>query len=347
MRYRTLGKTGLYVSEMCLGTMTFGGQGGIWSQIGALGQAEASKLVETALANGVNFIDTADVYSEGISEQMTGQALIDLGVKRSDVVVATKVFGDTGKAPNDRGTSRGHIMDGVKRSLERLKLDHIDLYQLHGTDRITPIEETLRALDDLIREGLVRYVGCSNWAAWRVMKALGLQDAKGFDRFATVQAYYTLAGRDLEREMIPMMRSEGTGLLVWSPLAGGLLSGKVDRESNAQQGTRRANFDFPPVDKARTFDVIDAARPIAAAHGVSVARVALAWLLAQEAVTSVIVGAKTTEQLEDNLAASDLTLTPDDLKALDEASRLPREYPGWMLELQGGARVPKPFVKGG
>ena len=276
---------------------------------------------------------------------MTGQALRDLNVKRSDVVVATKVFGDTGKAPNDRGTSRGHIMDGVKRSLERLKLDYIDLYQLHGTDRITPIEETLRALDDLIREGLVRYVGCSNWAAWRVMKALGLQDAKGFDRFATVQAYYTLAGRDLEREMIPMMQSEGVGLLVWSPLAGGLLSGKVTRDSEAQPGTRRANFDFPPVDKARTFDVVDAARPIADAHGVSVARVALAWLLSRDAVTSVIVGAKTPEQLEDNLAASELELTPDQLKALDEASALPAEYPGWMLERQGGARVPKPFVK--
>ena len=345
MRYRTLGKTGLYVSEMCLGTMTFGGDG-FWKAIGELDQAAATKLVETAIGYGVNFLDTADVYSNGVSEQMTGQAIKDLGVKRSDVVVATKVFGETGSGPNDRGAGRGHIMDGVKRSLERLQMDHIDLYQIHGNDRTTPVEETLRALDDLISEGLVRYVGVSNWAAWKVMKALGVQEHRGYARLATVQAYYTLAGRDLEREMIPMMKEEGVGLLVWSPLAGGLLSGKVTRDENPRQGTRRANFDFPPVEKDRAFDVVDALKPIAQAHDCSEARIALAWLLTQPQVTSVIVGAKTPEQLEDNLQASDIVLTPEELKSLDEASALPPEYPGWMLARQGAGRAP-PFKRGG
>ena len=343
MRYRTLGKTGLYVSEMCLGAMTFGGDG-FWKAIGELDQSAATKLVQTAISYGVNFLDTADVYSNGVSEQMTGQAIKDLGVKRSDVVIATKVFGETGPGPNDRGAGRGHIMDGVKRSLERLQTDHIDLYQIHGNDRTTPVEETLRALDDLISEGLVRYVGVSNWAAWKVMKAMGVQDHRGYARLATVQAYYTLAGRDLEREMIPMMKEEGVGLLVWSPLAGGLLSGKVTREESPRQGTRRAAFDFPPVEKDRAFDVIDALRPIARDRGCSEARIALAWLLAQQAVTSVIVGAKTTEQLEDNLQSSDIILTPEELKTLDEASALPPEYPGWMLARQGAGRAP-PFKR--
>jgi aryl-alcohol dehydrogenase-like predicted oxidoreductase len=346
MKYRTLGRTGLYVSEMCLGAMTFGGDG-FWKAIGELDQAAATKLVETALSYGVNFIDTADVYSNGVSEKMVGQALKDLGVKRSDVVVATKVFGDTGPAPNDRGASRGHILDAIQGSLERLGLDHVDLYQIHGHDRITPLEETLRALEELQRQGLVRYAGVSNWAAWRVAKALGVQDRLGFARLATVQAYYTLAGRDLEREMIPMMAEEGVGLMVWSPLAGGFLSGKVTRDTDPAEGTRRAAFDFPPVDKDRAFDVIDAMVPIAQAHGCSPARIALAWLLHQGAVTSVIVGAKTPEQLEDNLQASEIELTPEELESLGRASALPREYPGWMFERQGGARVPKPFRKEG
>ncbi len=344
MKYRRLGRTGLYVSEMCLGTMTFGGQG-FWKVVGQLDQEAATGLVRTALEHGVNFIDTADVYSEGQSEEITGQAIRDLGIKRSDVVVATKVYGAMGEKPNDRGASRGHIMDGVKRSLERLGLDHIDLYQIHSDDRITPVEETLRALDDLVREGLVRYVGCSNWQAWKIAKAQGIADHRGLERFASVQAYYTLAGRDLERDIVPMMREEGVGLLVWSPLAGGLLSGKFSRDEAGPEGSRRAQFAFPPVDQERAFGVIDAMRPIADAHGCSVARVALAWLLTRDFVTSVIVGAKTPEQLVDNLAAADLQLTPEQVKALDEASALPPEYPGWMLERQGAARVPEPFRK--
>ena len=346
MRYRQLGRSGLYVSEICLGAMTFGGgSGGIWSMIGDLDQQAVNAVMGKALESGVNFIDTADVYSQGVSERLVGQALKDLGVKRSDVVVATKVYGEMGRGPNDRGASRGHIMDGVQASLERLGLDHIDLYQIHGNDPVTPLDETLRALDDLVRQGLVRYVGCSNWAAWKIAKSLGISDHRGLARFETVQAYYSIAGRDLEREIVPMMQSEGVGLMVWSPLAGGLLSGKFDREGQGPQGARRTTFDFPPVNKDRAWPIIDVMREVGAAHGVSVARVALAYVLSKPFVTSVIIGARNTEQLEDNIAASDLKLTPEQLTALDEVSALAPEYPGWMFARQGGNRVPRDFVK--
>ena len=347
MRYRQLGRSGLYVSEICLGAMTFGGgSGGIWSMIGDLDQHATTEVMGTALENGVNFIDTADNYSQGISERMVGQSLKDLGVKRSDVVIATKVFGEMGRGPNDRGASRGHIMDAVQASLERLGLDHIDLYQIHGNDPVTPLEETLRALDDLVREGLVRYIGCSNWAAWKIAKASGLSEHRGPARFETVQAYYSIGGRDLEREIVPMMESEGVGLMVWSPLAGGFLSGKFDREGKGPQGARRTSFDFPPIDKERSWPIIDVMREIGDAHGVSVARVALAYVLAKAFVTTVIIGARNVEQLEDNLAASDLKLTEDQLaKRLDEVSELSPEYPGWMFARQGGNRVPREFVK--
>ena len=338
MRNHPLGRTGLFVSELCLGTMTFGGSGGMWGQIGDLGQADAERLVGQAIDAGINFIDTADVYAGGVSEQITGQALKNLKVPRESVVVATKVFGDTGPGPNNRGNSRGHILDGVKASLQRLQLDHIDLYQIHGFDPATPIEETVRALDQLVRHGHVRHVGVSNWAAWQIVKALGIAERSGSARFESLQAYYTVAGRDLERELIPMLKSEGVGLMVWSPLAGGLLSGKYGRERQGEEGSRRTKFDFPPVDRDRADDCIDAMRPIALAHGVSVAQVALAWLLHQPQVTSVIVGAKRPEQLADNLAATKVTLSAEELAALDEVSRLPAEYPGWMFERQGEAR---------
>ncbi len=295
----------------------------------------------------MNFFDTADVYSFGESERRLGQALINLGVARKDVVIATKVFGQMGAGPNDRGASRGHIMDSVKASLERLQTDHIDLYQIHGNDSVTPIEETLRALDDLTREGLVRYVGVSNWAAWKIAKAVTFSEARGLARFETLQAYYSIAGRDLERELIPMLASERLGLMVWSPLAGGLLSGKFGPGSSAPNDARRATFDFPPVDKDRAWACIAAMREIGDAHGVSVARVALAWLLDKSHVMSVIIGAKTVEQLDDNLAAVDLVLTPEEVARLDVVSALPSEYPGWMFERQGGGRVPAPFVKKG
>jgi aryl-alcohol dehydrogenase-like predicted oxidoreductase len=347
MRYKQLGRTGLYVSEICLGAMTFGGstEAGMWRAIGALQQGEVDAIVGRALESGVNFFDTADVYSFGESERLLGQAMKNLGTRRTDVVIATKVLGEMGPGPNDRGASRGHIMDSVQASLERLQLDHIDLYQIHGDDDVTPIDETLRALDDLIRQGLVRYVGVSNWAAWKIAKALGLSEARGYARFETLQAYYSIAGRDLERELIPMATSEKLGLMVWSPLAGGLLSGKFGPGSNNPQEARRSTFDFPPVDRDRAWKCVEVMREVGEAHGVSVARVALAWLLAKPAVMSIIVGAKTLEQLDDNLAAVDLALTPQEIARLDEVSELPAEYPAWMFARQGASRIPRPFKK--
>ena len=338
MRHLPLGRTGLFVSELCLGTMTFGGGEGLWSHIGALQQADAEQLIGRSIDAGVNFIDTADMYSAGLSEQITGQALRNLKVPRENVLIATKVFSEVGSGPNARGASRGHILDGVKASLKRLQLDHIDLYQMHGFDPATPIEETMRALDTLVQQGLVRYVGVSNWAAWQIAKANGIAERLGTARLQSLQAYYTVAGRDLERELIPMLRSEGLGLMVWSPLAGGLLSGKFGRDRAAENGNRRTGFDFPPVNKERAHDCIDAMRPIALAHGVSVAQIALAWLLHQPAVTSVIIGAKRLDQLEDNLAATRVTLSAEELARLDAVSRLPPEYPGWMFERQGQFR---------
>jgi aryl-alcohol dehydrogenase-like predicted oxidoreductase len=339
MRYRKFGRTGLFVSELCLGTMTFGGGGGIWGQIGDLQQADAERLIGRSLDAGINFIDTADVYSDGRSEIITGQALRNLQVPRENVVVATKVLGEVGtKGVNSRGMSRYHIMDGVKASLKRLQLDHIDLYQIHGFDPATPIEETVRALDNLVQHGHVRYVGVSNWAAWQIMKALGISERLGLARFESLQAYYTIAGRDLERELVPLLKSESVGLMVWSPLAGGLLSGKYGRDVKAEAGSRRTTFDFPPVNVEHAYDCIDVMRGIAQAKDVSVAQIALAWLLHQAAVTSVIIGAKRAEQLDDNIAATAIALSGEDLAALDKVSALPAEYPGWMLERQGEFR---------
>jgi aryl-alcohol dehydrogenase-like predicted oxidoreductase len=300
-------------------------------------------VVGRALKAGVNFIDTADVYSFGQSEELVGQSLKNLGVRREDVVIATKVYGEMGPRPNDRGASRGHIMDGVKASLRRLQTDHIDLYQIHANDAVTPIEETLRALDDLVRQGLVRYVGVSNWQAWKIAKALGISERLGLERFETLQAYYSIAGRDLERELVPLLRSETLGLMVWSPLAGGLLSGKYGPGAPDPESSRRAVFDFPPVDKARAWACVGAMREIGERLGVSVARVALAWVLAKPHVMSVIIGAKSVEQLDDNLAAVGLELSDEDMARLDEVSALPEEYPGWMLSRQGASRVPKAY----
>jgi aryl-alcohol dehydrogenase-like predicted oxidoreductase len=333
MRYNRLGGTGLLVSEICLGTMTFGGKG-FWNAIGALDQGAADRIVGGAVEAGVNFIDTADVYSEGLSEELTGRAISGLGGKRSDIVLATKVYGSVGTGPNEKGASRARIMDGVKASLKRLGTDYIDLYQIHGLDKVTPVEETVRALDDLVRQGHVRYVGVSNWAAWNIMKALGVAEMRGWTRLASLQAYYSIAGRDLERDIAPLLQEERVGLMVWSPLAGGLLSGKFSRDGGGPEGARRAQFDFPPVDKDRAFACVDAMREIGDARGVSVAQVALAWLLAKPFVTSVIIGAKNEEQLADNLAATQVRLTPEELTRLDEVSKLPPEYPGWMIAFQ-------------
>ena len=333
MNMNKLGRTGLFVSELCLGCMTFGGSEGVSLQLGALGQADSERLVGRAIDAGINFLDTADVYAGGESETITGQALRNLQVPRENVVIATKAYGPTGPGANARGASRVHILDAVKASLKRLQVDHIDLYQIHGFDPATPMEETLRALDILVQHGHVRYIGVSNWAAWQVAKALGISERAGLARFECLQAYYSLAGRELEREIVPMLRSEAVGLMVWSPLAGGLLSGKYSRDQAATEG-RRAAFEFPPVDRTRAFDCIDAMRPMAEQRQVSVAQVALAWLLHQKAVSSVIIGVKRLDQLDDNLGAARVELTEQELDTLGQVSALPREYPGWMFETQ-------------
>jgi len=338
MRYNRLGSTGLFVSELCFGTMTFGGSGG-FGAVGAVQQADADALLARAFAAGINFVDTADTYSEGLAERITGQALRNLGVKRDEVIVATKVFGDMGPGPNQRGSSRGHILDAAKASLARLRLDYIDLYQLHGFDPATPLEETLGALNDLVRQGLVRYIGVSNWAAWQIAQALGVARQRGLATFASLQAYYTLAGRDVEREIVPMLASEGLGLLVWSPLAGGLLSGKYSREQTDVQGSRRTAFAFPPVEMEHAYNVIDLLTELAGAKHISVAQLAIAWLLHQPRVTSVLLGTKRLEQLEDNLGAADIVLSEQELRSLDAVSKLPAEYPGWMLDFWSQARV--------
>ena len=343
MRYRLLGRTGLYVSELCLGTMTYGGKG-FWEQIGALQQVAVNEQVKIAYEAGVNFIDTANVYSLGESERLLGQALKELALPRDELVIATKATGIMNEAPNGRGQSRYHLFNSVDASLKRLQLEHIDLFQLHGFDPLTPLDEVLAALNDLVRSGKVRYIGLCNMAAWQVMKGLAIAERRGWARFESVQAYYTIAGRDLERELVPLIEDQQLGLMVWSPLAGGLLSGKFRPDEKGPAGARRTTFDFPVVDKVRAFRSVDAMRPIAERHRASVAQIALAWLLGKAAVSSVIIGAKTTAQLRDNLAACRVQLTAEDLKALDEVSQLPAEYPGWMLAFQGQYRA-KPPVK--
>lgn len=345
MRYRTLGPSGLLVSELCLGTMTFGGSDGMWGQIGQLQQDEADGLVMAAFDAGINFIDTANVYAGGESERILGQAIRNLGIPRDDVVIATKVLGPMGEGPNARGVSRAHIMAQAKASLSRLQIDHIDLYQIHGFDPVTPIAETLEALDTLVQQGHVRYIGLSNWAAWQIVKAIGITEARKLAPILSLQAYYTLVGRDLEREIAPMLHSEGLGLMVWSPLAGGFLSGKYSTGTTANEG-RRTSFNFPPVDLARGDAAIEVMRGIASAKGVSVAQVALAWLLHQPVVTSVIVGAKRIEQLQDNIRSTEVSLSAEDQAALDSVTKLPPEYPGWMLERQSQYRAPFAPQKG-
>jgi aryl-alcohol dehydrogenase-like predicted oxidoreductase len=326
MKFRQLADTGVFVSELCLGAMTFGGEGQGWQVIGGLDQSAVDAIVHHALDAGINFIDTADVYSSGQSETMLGKALAD---RRHGVVLATKVRGRMGKGPNQVGLSRLHILDAIDASLKRLGTDYIDLYQIHRFDSLTNMEDTLRALDDLVRAGKVRYIGCSNLAAWQVMKALAISADQQLERFRCTQSYYSLVGRELERETIPLLVDQKLGLLVWSPLAGGFLSGKFTRDSTDQAG-RRAKFDFPPIDRERGFAIVDLLTTIAGEHNATVAQVALAWLLAKDVVTSVIIGARKLPQLEDNLKSVDLTLSADQQKALDEASKLAPEYPVWM-----------------
>jgi aryl-alcohol dehydrogenase-like predicted oxidoreductase len=340
MKYNLLGNTGILVSELCLGAMTFGGKG-FWTAIGQLPQEEATRLVKTAIDHGINFIDTANVYSEGLSEIMTGKALQSLGISRQQLFIATKVRGRMGPGTNQVGLSRLHILDSVDDSLKRLGMSHIDLLYIHGVDPLTSIEETMRGLEDVVRAGKVRYIGISNHPAWMVMKANGFSDKMGWTKFAALQNYYSIACRDVEREIIPMALGEGLGLMPWSPLSGGFLSGKFTRDLQKAGNSRRDEFDFPPVDKEKTYDIIDEMADIAIKYDVSVARVALAWLLRKPAVTSIIIGAKKNDQLLDNIACTKLQLSDDDMKKLDQISALVPEYPGWMVERQMAGRFPE------
>jgi len=320
MQYRLLGKTGIIVSRVCLGAMTFGGATTPpYDKVGGLTLAETEGLVGAALDAGINFIDAADVYAAGESETLLGAALQG---RRDEVIVATKFHAPMGKGPNDAGQSRLHIMRSIEGSLRRLRTDHIDLYQIHNFDDLTPMEETLRALDDAVSAGKLRYIGCSNLAAWQAAKAC-----------------YSLAVRDVEREILPMAIDHGLGVLAWSPLAGGLLSGKFGRSRNAGDASRRTHIDFPPIVQEHGHRVIDALDVVAARHGVSGAQVALAWLLAQPGVTAAIVGARRVEQLQDNLRSLDLALSGEDFALLEQASALPPSYPGWIQAITNEHRA--------
>jgi aryl-alcohol dehydrogenase-like predicted oxidoreductase len=340
MRYRLLGKTGLYVSEICLGTMTFGGKG-FWEPIGMLTPKESEALVGTSLDAGVNFIDTADVYSEGESEKFLGEALRSLKTPRDQVIIATKVRIRSGPGPNNVGLTRGHIFNSIDGSLKRLNTDYVDLYQIHGVDLETPIEETMSALDMVVRSGKVRYIGFSNLPAWLAMKANAFAQSNGLNSFVSAQMYYSVAGRDIEREIVPFARDQNIAILPWSPLAGGLLSGKFDLENPGPTDARRTKFDFPPVDLQRAKMVLKELRCVADGLHISVARVALAWLLTRPFVTSVIIGAKKREQLMDNIAATDVQMTPEHIAQIEKASELPSEYPGWMVNWQDRDRRPQ------
>ncbi|HET7085042.1 MAG TPA: aldo/keto reductase [Rhizomicrobium sp.] len=349
MKFNRLGHTGLYVSELCMGTWGFSGRNYFGGAIGTLSQKDATGFIGRALEAKINFIDTANVYSFGDSEAMTGQALKDLGVKRSDVVLATKVFGRMASGPNDIGASRGHIMDAVRESLERLQTDHIDLYQIHHSDPITPLEETMRALDDLVREGLVRYVGVSNWEAWKMMKANGIAERLGLSRIVSHQIYYSLAGRDIEQEIVPVMNDQNIACMVWSPLAGGYMAGKyTPGEGVRAEPGRRAQFDFPPVDKEKADKIVVAMREIAEKHGVSVACVGLTWVRQKPFITSTIIGATTMEQLNDNIASVNFSLSAEEMARLDELSADRSQYPYWMIARNNTTRIPtdKPLTLG-
>jgi aryl-alcohol dehydrogenase-like predicted oxidoreductase len=342
MEYRRLGNTGLRVSELCLGTMTFGSK---FFNIAAVDQAGAGRMVRRALEAGVNFFDTANVYSYGESEEILGRAFKEAGAARESLVVATKVRGAMSEASiegtgdvNNVGLSRKHIFEACEASLRRLGTDYVDLYQVHGWDALTPVEETLRALDDLVRQGKVRYLGCSNWTARHLSKALALAEGRGWERFVSLQAYYSLVGRDLEHELLPLCVEEGLGVLPWSPLSGGFLTGKYRRDDPQPEGARRSGFQFPPIDESRGFDAVDALEAVALAHEASIAQAALAWLLARRGVTSVIIGANKMSQLEDNLKAAELRLSSDELGRLSATTAPAAMYPQWMVERQGAGR---------
>jgi len=338
MKYNFLGNTGVVVSELCFGTMTFGGEGGIWGNIGKVQQAGVNDLMKTAVDSGINFIDTANVYSYGQSEQLLGQSLKDVGINRNELVIATKVRGRMGEGKNYVGLSRYHIFQSVDESLQRLQMDHVDILYVHGVDPKTPIEETVRALNDIVLTGKVRYIAVCNWPAWMVMKAIGIAEKHGWNKFVGLQYYYSLAGRDIEREVLPLAIDQNLAVMPWSPLAGGFLSGKYTRNTEKAGDSRRDVFDFPPVNKEKAYDIIDVIGDIGKQHNVSAAQVALAWIRLQKGITSTIIGAKNVDQLKDNVSSINVTLSEDDLKKINEVSALPKEYPGWMVERQGADR---------
>ena len=340
MKNKNLGNTGVIVSELSLGAMTFGGRG-FWQAIGKQSQDEVNELIKTSVEHGINFIDTANVYSEGLSEKMLGKGIKELGINRQELVIASKVRGRMGPGANQVGLSRLHIMDSVNGSLKRLEMDHIDLLYVHGVDEITPLEETMRGLEDVVRSGKVRYLGVSNHPAWKIAKANGIAQQMGWSRFVATQSYYSIAGRDIEREVVPLALSENIGIMPWSPLAGGFLSGKYTRQNEKAGDSRRDEFDFPPVNKGKAYDIIDVMIKIGQTHDVSAARIALAWMLKKPGVTSIIIGAKRKDQLLDNIAATELDLSESEMQELDQISELSPEYPGWMIRRQQDGRWPE------
>jgi aryl-alcohol dehydrogenase-like predicted oxidoreductase len=328
MQYRQLGRSGLKISTLTLGTMTMGGKGS-FEKVGNVGLAEARRQIDMCIDAGVNLIDTADIYSTGGSEDIIGEALG--GVRKSGVMLATKVRFPMGKGPNDAGLSRHHIVEACNASLKRLRTDYIDLYQVHEWDGITPLDETIEALTTLISHGKVRYIGCSNYSAWHIMKALGVSDTTHRQRFVSQQIHYTLQAREAENELLPLAHDQGLGVLVWSPLAGGLLSGKHRRDQKTPDGTRQlAGWNEPPInDEAKLWDIVDVLVKIADARGVSGAQIALAWLLGRPTITSVIIGARNETQLADNLKVASLELSSAERSALDDVSLKPLQYPYW------------------
>ena len=341
MKYNLLGNTGLLVSELCFGTMTFAGKGGIWENIGKVQQQEVNDLMKVVADSGINFIDTANVYSFGESEKLLGQSIKAVGLNRNELVIATKVRGRMGAGPNNVGLSRYHIFQSVDESLQRLQMEHIDVLYVHGVDLLTPVEEIMRSLNDIVLTGKVRYIAVCNWPAWLVMKALGIADKNGWNKFAGLQYYYSLASRDIEREVLPLAHDQHLAVMPWSPLAGGFLGGKYSRNAEKAEGSRRTAFDFPPINKDKTYDIIDVIAEIAKQHHATIAEIALAWVRLQKGITSTIIGAKTVEQLNDNIKSVNVELSNDELKQIDEVSALQKEYPGWMVERQSGDRLVK------
>lgn len=340
MDYKLLGNTGLFVSELSFGTMSFGGEG-MWKSVGQQQQEEADELIHMSVDAGINFIDTANVYSFGQSEEILGNSIDNLNLNLNELIVSTKVRGAMGDGPNEQGLSRYHIFNSVEDSLTRLNIDQIDLLYVHGVDSVMPIEEVMHSLNDLVDTGYVRYLGVSNWPAWMVAKANEIARSKGWHPFKAMQYYYSLSGRDAEEALIPYAESENLAFIPWSPLAGGFLTGKFTREKEESgENARRDEFDFPPIDKEKAYDIVDVLREIAGDHNVSIAEAALAWVRHQPGVTSTLIGAKNTEQLESNLRSAEIKLTDEDLQALDEVSSIPQRYPFWMAEFQNQNRYP-------